>query len=146
MFLFDKITILNFEHFKFLPNKYTDIKTSLEEPKNDYFNCNLLLNFPYCGNYIIQVDLYIVDNSDIVWHHSAERHQILVKVEEDPARQKLFAALAAAAAASATNAVVTTNGLNIPQSFQPQPGSIQQRTIHPYDMAESIESTQKMEN
>ena len=132
-----------------MPSKYTDIKTSLEEPKNDYFNCNLLLNFPYCGNYTIQVDLYMVDNLDIVWHHSAERHQILVKVEEDPARQKLFAALAAAAAASAsstTNPVVTANGSNIPQTFQQQPGSIQQRTIHPYDMTESIESTQKIEN
>jgi hypothetical protein len=87
---------------KFLPNKYTDIKTSLEEPKNDYFQSNILINFPYTGNYTIQVDLYIVDNADIVWHYLAEKHQIAVKVEEDPVRQKLFAALAAAAAANQT--------------------------------------------
>ena len=72
----------------------------MEVPKNDYFNCNLLVNFPYCGHYTIQFDLYIVDNSDVIWHYLAEKHQIFVKVEEDPNRQKLFAAAMAAMASS----------------------------------------------
>jgi hypothetical protein len=59
------------------------------------------MSFPYCGNYLIQCDLYIIDETDQVWHYIAEKHQtIQVKVEEDPVRQKLFAAYAAANAAS----------------------------------------------
>ena len=104
-----------FFSLQFLPPKYSDVKTSTEEPKNDYFNTNLLINFPFCGNYTIQVDLYILDDADIVWRYTAEKHQILVKVEEDPNRQKLFAALAAAAAASASN-----TGTSIPPMIQQQ--------------------------
>lgn len=63
----------------------------------------MLVNFPYCGNYTILVDIYIVDSMDVVWHYLAEKHQMLVKVEEDPVRQKLFAALAAAATSSNNN-------------------------------------------
>ncbi len=88
---------------KFLPTKYSDIKTSLEEPKNDYFSCSMLLNFPYVGNYNIQIDLHIVDELDMFWHYLAEKQHLQVKVEEDPARQKLFAALAAAASTPNTN-------------------------------------------
>ncbi len=117
-----------------MPNKYTDIKTSLEEPKNDYFQSNILINFPYCGNYTIQVDLYIVDDSDNVWHYLSEKHQILVKVEEDPARQKLFAALAAAAAATtsaaANNINIAQNGATTSQTF---PRLNQPHEIHEND-------------
>jgi hypothetical protein len=96
-----------------LPPKYSDVKTSTEEPNNDYFNTNILINFPFCGNYIIQIDLFILDEMDVVWRYTAEKHQILVKVEEDPTRQKLFAALAAAAAsASAANTATSTSLLN----------------------------------
>ena len=70
------------------------------------FNSNLLLNFPFCGNYVVQVDLYILDDMDIVWRYFGERQQILIKVEEDANRQKLLAALAASAAAN--NATTST--------------------------------------
>lgn len=91
------------------------MRTSLEEPKNDYFNSNILINFPYFGNYTIQVDIYILDNSDVIWRYIAEKQQILVKVEEDPNRQKIFAAMAAASAASnqpTTSTIVTQNADN----------------------------------
>ena len=83
---------------KFNALKYSDVKTSLEEPKNDYFNSNILLSFPYLGNYTITVDLYIMDDANTIWRYLSEKHQILVKVEEDPNRQKMFAAAMAAAA------------------------------------------------
>lgn len=98
---------------KFNSIKFSDVKTSLEEPKNDYFNSNILINFPYFGNYTIQVDLYILDDSDVIWRYISERHQILVKVEDDPNRQKIFAAMAAASAANANIAVPpSTSGAN----------------------------------
>ncbi len=78
-------------------SKYSDVKTSLEVPKNDYFNSNILLSFPLPGNYVLNVDLYILDNADTIWRYLNEKTQILVKVEEDPNRQKLFAAAIAAA-------------------------------------------------
>ena len=68
----------------------------------------MLINFPFCGNYVITIDLFILDDMDIVWRYTTEKHQIIVKVEEDPNRQKLFAALAAAAAASASNLAPNT--------------------------------------
>lgn len=110
-----------------MPVKYTDIKTSLEEPKNDYFSCSMLLNFPYVGNYVIQIDLYIVDDMDVFWHYLAEKQHMSVKVEEDPARQKLFAALAAAASSS-------NNALHAQQN--------QQLRVTPvsHEIAESIET------
>ena len=38
----------------------------------------------------------ILDNNDLVWRYiSPERYQILVKVEEDPNRQKIIAAMQA---------------------------------------------------
>lgn len=86
----------------------------LEIPKNDYFSSNILVNFPYFGNYIIQVDLYILDNTDMIWRYtSVEKHQILVKVEEDLNRQKLFAAMAAAAVASSSNQVNNQSSRNV---------------------------------
>ena len=89
--------------------KYTDVKTTLEEPRNDYFSSNILLSFPYFGNYTISVDLYILDNSDTIWRYVAEKHQIAVKVEEDANRQKLFAAaMAAANSQPSTLTAVTT--------------------------------------
>ncbi len=54
---------------KYIPIKFTDVKTSTEIPKNDYFNSNFLVNFPYCGIYTIQVDLFILDNNDVVWRY-----------------------------------------------------------------------------
>lgn len=89
----------------------------LEVPKNDYFNSNILVNFPYFGNYIIQVDLYILDNSDMIWRYtSTEKHQILVKVEEDLNRQKLFAAMAASAVASGSNQLTNHTNQNVIES------------------------------
>ncbi|RMZ94376.1 integrator complex subunit 7, partial [Brachionus plicatilis] len=52
---------------KFGNIKFIDVKTMLEVPKNDYFTSNILVSFPYFGNYVIQVDLYILDNSDMIW-------------------------------------------------------------------------------
>ncbi len=114
-----------------MPPKYSDVKTCTEEPKNDYFNANILINFPFCGNYIIQIDLFILDEMDIVWRYAPEKHQIVVKVEEDPTRQKLFAALAAAAA----NAPTT-----VPFNQQPQ-----QRFIANQDNIESASDIHKMD-
>jgi hypothetical protein len=94
-------TELDAQNSKTLP-KFADVKTSTEEPKNDYFNTNILINFPFCGNYVINIDLFILDDCDNVWRHTAEKHQIAVKVEEDPNRQKLFAALAQAQALSSS--------------------------------------------
>lgn len=86
----------------------------LEIPTNDYFSSNILVNFPYFGNYIIQVDLYILDNTDMIWRYtSTEKHQILVKVEEDLNRQKMFAAMAAAAVASGSNQINAQSSRNI---------------------------------
>jgi hypothetical protein len=48
------------------------------------------------------VDLFILDNSDVIWRYISEKHQILVKVEEDPNRQKIFAAMVAASAAASS--------------------------------------------
>ena len=89
-----------------------------------------MINFPYIGSYIVQVDLYIVDDLEIVWHHLDCKNHISVKVEEDPVRQKLFAALAAsnaASVASSTNMnnpttqisapVVTPNGTSVPSMY-----------------------------
>lgn len=116
-----------------MPPKYSDVKTCTEEPKNDYFNANILINFPFCGNYIIQIDLFLLDEMDIVWRYAAEKHQIVVKVEEDPTRQKLFAALAAAA--SATN---TPN--NVPFNQQQH-----QRFVANQDNVESASDIHKMD-
>jgi hypothetical protein len=92
--------------------RYADVKTSLEEPRNDYFNSNILVSFPYFGSYVISVDLCILDDSDTIWRYVAERQQILVKVEEDPNRQKMFAAaMAAAAAAAAASQQASQNTL-----------------------------------
>lgn len=103
-----------------MPPKYSDVKTSTEEPKNDYFNANILINFPFCGNYIIQIDLFLLDEMDIVWRYTAEKHQILVKVEEDPTRQKLFAALQAAAASATNTATAAPSNSQQPhQKFIP---------------------------
>lgn len=77
------------------PIKYADLKTRLETPKNDYFNCNMIINFPFSGNFTLQLDLYIVDEQDKVWHYLTDRQQMTVKVEEDPMRQKIMAAIAA---------------------------------------------------
>ncbi len=115
---------------KFLPAKYSDIKTSLEEPRNDYFSCSMLLNFPYVGNYNIQIDLYIVDELDMFWHYLAEKQNLPVKVEEDPARQKLFAALAAAASTS------NNNNLHLQQQNQQH----YNQRITPVSIEEPIES------
>lgn len=66
-----------------------------------------MINFPYFGTYTIQVDLFIQDNSDVIWRYISEKHQIVVKVEEDPNRQRLFAAMvAAASSAAASNTTV----------------------------------------
>lgn len=103
--------------FKFGNIKFIDVKTMLEVPKNDYFTSNILVSFPYFGNYVIQVDLYILDNSDMIWRYtSTEKHQILVKVEEDLNRQKLFAAMAAAAVASGSNQIPNQSNRNVMES------------------------------
>lgn len=61
---------------------------------------------------------------DMIWKYiSTEKHQILVKVEEDPNRQKIFAAMAAAAAATnqpITPVGLTPSGSNIPSIYQQQ--------------------------
>jgi hypothetical protein len=97
--------------------KYTDVKTSLEEPRNDYFNSNILVSFPYFGAYVITVDLCILDNTDTIWRYVADKQQIMVKVEEDPNRQKLFAA-AIAAAANTNSGLATTSSNNNMQEIQ----------------------------
>jgi len=73
---------------------------------------------------------------DIVWHYLDYKNQILVKVEEDPVRQKLFAALAAnasnAAAAASTSSMNhqqpnTPNGHHVPLMYRtvtPTPNSL----------------------
>ncbi len=97
------------------------------------------MNFPYIGNYIIQVDLYMIDDLDIAWHYLDHKNQINVKVEEDPVRQKLFAALAAsnaaAAAASLNNPTTSNNSQPMPTSITPNGNNIplmyQQRNVTP---------------
>lgn len=92
-----------------------------------------------------------MDDLDIVWHYLDCKNQILVKVEDDPVRQKLIAALnastaAAAAAAAASSTIsnssnvnitnviasqqqaVTPNGLSVPQMYQTQ------RTVTPTNL------------
>ncbi len=108
----------------------------------------MLVNFPYVGNYIIQVDLYIHCDLDIVWHYLDYKNQILVKVEEDPIRQKLFAALAASNAAAAASSSVTINstGSFVQQSNTPNGTHVplMYRTVTPTSsLNENIET--KME-
>ncbi|CAF0749231.1 unnamed protein product, partial [Brachionus calyciflorus] len=121
---------------KFNNIKFVDVKTMLEEPKNDYFNSNVLINFPYFGNYVIQVDLYMLDNTDMIWRYtSSEKHQILVKIEEDPTRQKLFAAMAAAAAASTSNqSAGTPTGNNPPLIYQQNRNVIESDSLEKMDI------------
>jgi hypothetical protein len=64
----DLDTKATYDH-KYIPIKFSDVKTSTELPKNDYFSSNFLINLPYCGIYTIQVDLFILDNNDIVWRY-----------------------------------------------------------------------------
>ena len=56
--------------------------------------------------------MYILDNTDVIWRYISEKHQIVVKVEDDPNRQRLFAAMVAAAAnssAAAASQVATSS-------------------------------------
>ena len=130
--------------FKFMLPKYIDVKTSTEEPNNDYFNSNLLINFPFCGNYVVQVDLYILDDMDIVWRYFGERQQILIKVEEDANRQKLLAALAANAAATSTQSNLAQQPPPGTAQFAYQQQQIQQNRLTPVVNDLDIDS-QKME-
>ena len=99
--------------------RYSDVRTSLEEPKNDYFNSNILINFPHYGTYTIQVDLFILDDSDVIWRYICERQQITVKVEDDPNRQRLVA-MAAAMAAAATSSTISSQPSSYPESLTSQ--------------------------
>ena len=65
---------------------------------------------------MVQVDLYILDDMDIVWRYFGERQQILIKVEEDANRQKLLAALAANAAATSTQSNLAQQQQQIQQN------------------------------
>jgi len=64
------------------------------------------------------------------WHYLAEKQNLPVKVEEDPARQKLFAALAAAASTS------NNNNLHLQQQNQQH----YNQRITPVSIEEPIES------
>ena len=74
----------------------------------------------------------MVDDLDIAWHYLENKNQINVKVEEDPVRQKQFAAFAASNAAAAallnnpstsnnSQATITPNGNNVPLMYQRVP-------------------------
>lgn len=64
--------------------KYSDVKTSIEEPKNDYFSSSMLINFPYFGLYTIQVDLSLMDESNAIWRYNMPEKQVLfVQIENN---------------------------------------------------------------
>lgn len=80
------------EKFKFFQSygKYTNIQSCLEEPRNDYFNCQLLVNFPFIGaNYILQIEVQIFDNDGMSWNYTAGKQIMFVKVDEDPLSRKM---------------------------------------------------------
>jgi hypothetical protein len=72
----------------------------------------MIINFPFSGNFTLQLDLYIVDEQDIVWHYLTERQHMIVKVEEDPLRQKIYAAMVNSSSNIVNGLTQRTNGIN----------------------------------
>lgn len=61
------------------------MQSCIEEPKNDYFNSQFLINFPFVGvSYILTIDVQIIDNQGTQWSYNAAKQVHYVKVEEDP--------------------------------------------------------------
>lgn len=60
------------------------MQSCLEEPKNDYFNCQILVTFPISSAiYIFQIDIQIIDSNGNVWNYNNCKQTIYVKVEDD---------------------------------------------------------------
>jgi hypothetical protein len=71
--------------------KYNNIQSCIEEPRNDYFNSQLLVNFPFFGvTYILQIEIQIIDNNGVAWNYNAGKHSLSVKIEEDIINRKLL--------------------------------------------------------
>jgi hypothetical protein len=69
---------------KLIP-KYSNMQSCIEEPKNDYFNSQFLINFPFVGvSYMLTIDAQIIDNQGTQWSYNAGKQVNYVKVEEDP--------------------------------------------------------------